>query len=568
MPAETIGERIRHLDIGISESKVVPRWPPDVFAVCASLLMCSGAYSLVVDDKPIQGDPKASSDRAKLLEDCGERWRKVAASSVPVPKEVQYWWDIIFNNRDLSISRLPRKRIVCEALLNLLAAADEASYEVGIYFPYSESSIRKGSSGDSDAFASKAEMRLLDTLREEQGSTLCLAIHQSRARVLPKMHTPQSGLTVRSLSHHLAFCVAPDIAPQWLSAGVEVDDHTFNILVVPWPGTINPSQFRSSRKVQVTDQVEGGSYGLFTYTADRGPSASFVEGLIADAVKRIGPVHAVVFPELSMSEAEFDRLATSIGKDRFLVAGIGKAATGSFKSGQNEVVLHVRVPFGDAKVYTRFHQRKHHRWKLTKSQILQYGLGQNLHPGVNWWEHIMLGHRTLSFITLREWLTTSVLICEDLARPDPMGDILRAVGPNLIIALLCDAPQLIGRWPGRYAGAFADDPGASVLTLTSAGMANLSQPQPGRENKCRTIALWRDAKTDAKEIDLPLGSDAVLLNLAVEYHEEWTADGRSDGGFSGYPVLVAHHPIYRQKSPKPAKATTKRASMSSKTRQA
>jgi hypothetical protein len=31
--------------------------------------------------------------------------------------------------------------------------------------------------------------------------------------------------------------------------------------------------------------------------------------------------------------------------------------------------------------------------------------------------------------------TWSVLICEDLARQDPAADLIRAVGPNLLIAL-------------------------------------------------------------------------------------------------------------------------------------
>lgn len=216
-----------------------------------------------------------------------------------------------------------------------------------------------------------------------------------------------------------------------------------------------------------------------------------------------------------------------------------------FKSGENEAILQTKVLYKNAEFHTRFSQKKHHRWKLTKSQIQQYGIAQNLHPSVNWWEHIRIADRTISFVTLRPWLTVSVLICEDLARPDPMGDILRAVGPNLIIALLSDAPQLVGRWPGRYAGAFADDPGSSVLTLTSAGMSNLSQPQPGRPNKCRTIALWRDPISEPKEIELAASADAVLLNLAVEYHEEWTADGRGDkGNVTGFPVLTAYHPIF------------------------
>lgn len=69
-----------------------------------------------------------------------------------------------------------------------------------------------------------------------------------------------------------------------------------------------------------------------------------------------------------------------------------------------------------------------------------------------------------------------MLVCEDLARQDPAADLIRAVGPNLLIALLMDGPQLSGRWPARYASVLAEDPGTSVLTLTSLGMAERSRP--------------------------------------------------------------------------------------------
>jgi hypothetical protein len=478
-----------------------------------------------------------------------------------MPNEIQQWWSLLYRNRNLEISALSSKRKLCRSILDLLATADAASYDIGIYFPYSDASAHERLPGKSVSFAYKADQRLLETLGSPDGSTLCLEIHQSRARILPKMHTPQNGLTVRSLSHHLALCAAPDLSPKWLSAGVEANNHIFNILVVPWPSVIDPSQFQSSRKVKITDEVEGRSYGLFTYAASKGPSPAYIASLLEDATRRIGPVDAIVFPELAMSASEFERLADTVGRNRFLVAGVGTTAKAEYESGSNVAMIQAKVPIGHLEAYTQFSQQKHHRWKLTKSQILQYGIGQNLHPGVNWWEHIMLGHRSLSFVTLREWLTASVLICEDLARPDPMGEILRAVGPNLIIALLCDAPQLVGRWPARYAGAFADDPGSSVLTITSAGMANLSQPRPGSTNRCRTIALWRDAKTDAHEIELPPGADAVLLNLSVEYHEEWTADGRPDGKVSGYPILAASHPIFAVAKKQTPKLKKKKSSV-------
>jgi hypothetical protein len=193
----------------------------------------------------------------------------------------------------------------------------------------------------------------------------------------------------------------------------------------------------------------------------------------------------------------------------------------------------------------RIPQKKHHRWKLEKNQIVQYGIGSNLHPLANWWEHIELGNREISFVSIQPWLTMSVLICEDLARPDPVGDVIRAVGPNLIIALLSDGPQIGSRWPGRYASGFADDPGSSVLTVTSLGMSKLSRPQDPSRDRSNTVALWRDARSGTHEISCPIDHDGIVLNVTAEYHEEWTADGRGDGKNSGYPVLSGYHLIKR-----------------------
>ena len=55
---------------------------------------------------------------------------------------------------------------------------------------------------------------------------------------------------------------------------------------------------------------------------------------------------------------------------------------------------------------------------------------------------------------------------------------------------------------------------------------------------------WKDPKTGGPhEIVLPDGAEAVVLTLSAEFAEEWTADGRSDGGATGYPVLAGIHPI-------------------------
>jgi hypothetical protein len=188
-------------------------------------------------------------------------------------------------------------------------------------------------------------------------------------------------------------------------------------------------------------------------------------------------------------------------------------------------------------------QRKHHPWKLDESQVIQYGLGGVLSPYREWWEYIDCTDRCLNFVSISEDLVVCALVCEDLARPDPVANIVRAVGPNLVIALLMDGPQTKERWAARYATVLADDPGCSVLSLTSLGMAQLSSPETGKTSRSRVVALWKDRFKGATEIELPQGSGAIAVSLSTRYSEEFTADGRGDGGTAAFPILSGVHPI-------------------------
>jgi hypothetical protein len=152
--------------------------------------------------------------------------------------------------------------------------------------------------------------------------------------------------------------------------------------------------------------------------------------------------------------------------------------------------------------------------------------------------------RTSGVVTLlNQHNTWSVLICEDLARQDPAADLIRAVGPNLLIALLMDGPQLSSRWPARYAAVLAEDPGTSVLTLTSLGMAERSRPilaSGERAPVSRVIALWRDAIRGEIQIALDPEHDACVLSLEYDKQTEYCADGRTDHGQACYPVFTGY----------------------------
>ena len=59
---------------------------------------------------------------------------------------------------------------------------------------------------------------------------------------------------------------------------------------------------------------------------------------------------------------------------------------------------------------------------------------------------------------------------ENLARLDEVAELLRDVGPSVVVTILLDGPQLASRWTARYASVLADDPGTAVLTLTASGL--------------------------------------------------------------------------------------------------
>ena len=170
-----------------------------------------------------------------------------------------------------------------------------------------------------------------------------------------------------------------------------------------------------------------------------------------------------------------------------------------------------------------------------------------LDPRYKWWEQIDVSYRNCYVTLFRPRATLSVLVCEDLARYDPVLTVMNAIGPNLVVALLMDGPQLEQRWPGRYATVLADDPGSAVLTVTSLGMV-VRSTMPG-EPQNREIALWKEPGGRARTLKLPKGDHAVLLSLTSRPVEQFTLDGRSDGGTTVHFGLGGAHGIKHRNPP-------------------
>jgi predicted amidohydrolase len=505
-------------------------WPPDAFAVVGTLLHLSGAYIHAVNSWP----PLSKSARAsampweKRIKVIGLEWRRSAALDRIPPKAVRNWWGVLVENKGCSVREIPKVPHLCDALVNLCAAADEASYGIGV------------PSGARSTEESKRD-RLFDIVATDsllRTSTLCRHIDSTRLRVLPKCHTPGTGMTVRSLTHNLALCRLSDVEAEWrMLATGPAENRGLNALILPWPTQIRPTQFR---------QVDGAldnmpdRFGFFVFEPEAPPNedefANDLQEIVDEAIRQVGTVDLICFPELALTPSMYERARRiATGADAMLIAGVCEPKAPP-RMARNLLQFDAPLLKRSLNVMT---QQKHHRWKLDKHQIVQYGLGSSLSHTKDWWEHIPLDKRTVTFVAVNPWLTIAALICEDLARQDPAAELVRSVGPNLLIALLMDGPQLADRWPARYATVLADDPGCSVLTVTSLGMSELSRPKGMK--KSRVVALWKDAKTGTPtEIELPEAKKGVVLTLSAEYHTEWTADGRADSS-AGYPVLTGVH---------------------------
>ena len=193
-------------------------------------------------------------------------------------------------------------------------------------------------------------------------------------------------------------------------------------------------------------------------------------------------------------------------------------------------------------------QNKHHRWRLDRRQAEGYALDfDNDYENDQWWEDIDVGNRQLPFFGLRKDMSVTTLICEDLARADPAMSVIRAVGPNLVIALLMDGPQLETRWPGRYATVLADDPGSAVLSFTCSAMVDRSNWRQARP--ARTIGLIRDANGRTQEVPLPQDSLGVLLTLESVKKHQTTLDNRSDNEVSRQLKLRHMLPLFLDEKP-------------------
>lgn len=512
----THGQTIDSLanSLGKAWQDAVPPWPPDVFAMSGTVLARTGAYVKVLRNWP----PSGQNDWSTWIRRVGRRWRTAFNEGAAVPVEVAQWWGILRSRKHLTLAQAADEQELTAALLQLVAAADEASAGAGI------------AEGPADSFDLEALMRVAPPR-----STLCRDIDRDLVRVLPKMRTPQMGISMSSLTGNLALVPTRDVDPYWFSAPMFEDDlDCLNLIVLPWPFEVTPAEFRTLAQSEHQLFNLPASYGVFAY--ERAPNLQrlrqVVVSAITEATRLVGTVHGLILPELALDETELPLIRKVCDEHNLmLITGVAGRSAGRAR---NYCVVRAGV---------EYEQDKHHRWCLDAAQIYTYGLGARLNPSRRWWEaHTPSSPRRLHFFAPRPWFTFSVLLCEDLARQDPVAQLVRTVGPNMVIALLMDGPQLPARWPGRYATVLAEDPGSSVLTVSSLGMVQLSRPPSLPPS--RVVGLWRDASQGHVPLELPPGAGGIVLSISKFFKTEFLADGRDDRAAAGHPRLSGSHALY------------------------
>lgn len=482
-------------------------------------------------------------------------WTTREGGLFKVPRRVQaLWTTVVVGHGHIDIGQVNATPALVEALLLLFALADEACKGMGWD---NQAGLNFFADLALVSFVNRPAVSAAVPLLPYRPNSLCALVPPTMAIVMPKTLTATVGCSLRSLSHHLA--LLPGISqcrPTWALTNEPEQRGGYKairLLVIPFPFTIPSASFRrSAEPVHLCDGNFTAAYFDLEqrWLVSSGGKPLTAEMIFFELVKPLieaaghgngEGVTGVIMPECALSEPLADTLADLLGKARvsFFTTGIVSRhpLTGKARNVAKTYVLH------DTETPHTLEQFKHHRWRLDRTQCEQYGLDfHRLSRAQRWWEDIDVSARQLPFFALRRHMSMTVLICEDLARNDPAMSVVRAVGPNLVIALLMDGPQLAARWPGKYATILGEDPGSGVLSVTCAAMVDRSNAHHPGERR-RIIGLWRGDDPSSVEVTLPDNHHGVLLEIDSRMVEQHTLDTRADAFGSRLLTLRRQTPL-------------------------
>ena len=514
-------------------------WPPDLFALTDVILERAEVYRFVLSPPAgVQWPPTRFVSWRDAVRDAARAWSVwVEERGSALPSLLAEEWSVVRGRASVPVEQLAQGQEwrMCEALLTVHAIADEACAGLFVALDRSE--------GQGCRYRARGRELLART-----GSLARFA--SGFVRVLPRIRTPPSG---RAAFSRYACVQPPGLQTTWhkLPArhpGTSPAAEHVHMLLLPWPLRVRESDFHAVEgSVQ---RLAKEPYGFFEFAPSEGLDLDLLDRTLVAAADEVESVDAVILPESAVDESEIADIEAVLERHGviYLQTGVRERPTQPGQFGGNWMLIGVSpgLEKGDlspssGEPWFHIRQNKHHRWSLDEGQILQYHLGGALHPQIRWWEAMAVPRLALQFVQVGEEVTIVQLVCEDLAQNDEVAAVIRGVGPTIVSTALLDGPQLTSRWAARYASVLADDPGSAVLTLTSFGMAQRSQPA-GREPS-PVVALVKDSERGMREIPLAPASHGMLLTLSGGRTTRRSADGRWPVDTGTHYSAVAVHQI-------------------------
>ena len=231
-------------------------WPPDVFALTSAVFERTGCYRHVVSDGFVR-----SAEWQRDAEAAGNQWWKSVnerlAGRAASPSEVEgaaepelvreLRTELAQSADKITMEQLrvlgdPDAEKLTSVLLKLHAIADEACTGLGL-------------PGNTPSRSALAHC-LANLLLVAKGSLSSLP--EPSGVVLPKMRTPQKGLTLRSLALHLTYH-ATEVEVMWrVTQWPNLEENTLNLLAIPWPPKVQSTFFHAE-----SDTLESVRYFRF-----------------------------------------------------------------------------------------------------------------------------------------------------------------------------------------------------------------------------------------------------------------------------------------------------------------
>ena len=353
-------------------------------------------------------------------------------------------------------------------------------------------------------------------------------------RVLPKVLTPPTG---RLAFSRYACVQGPGIEARWHKIparhrGTDLRSEYATLLLLPWPLRVQASDFHPVGSVQ---RPAKDPYGFFEFAPAEGLDLDLLDRVLVAARQEAGSVDVVLLPESAVDGGRDRRPRDPAGPPRRgparrRGAPVQPRQPGQFPGNWLHIGFNPRLekggllPHEEQEPWFHIRQNKHHRWSLDEGQVEQYHLGGALHPHIRWWEAMEVPRKAIQFVEVAELMLAS-LVCEDLAQNDDIAQLIRSVGPTIVVdgaARRAAAHLPLGgplrERPGRRSrlgGADAD------LLRDGRALATRTAGMPLGSSRCE-----KDPTRGVREIPLEPGAHGVLLTVCMDRATRYSADGR------------------------------------------